>query len=60
LLLLSGGEYGSVNFEDLHRRLCNALSGGRPRLLAESWDSAGRGRLLFEDGSSRDIARGKA
>lgn len=52
LLVLSGREYGSLSFEDLHRRICDALRGDRARLVAESWGPDGRRRLHFEDGST--------
>ena len=54
LLILSGREYTSLSFEDLHRRICDALRGDRPRLVAESWGPDGRVRLHFEDGSTRE------
>ncbi len=58
LLVLSGREYASVTFGQLHDMICNALRGHRPRLVAESRGPDGRGRLLFEDGSAQDIERG--
>ena len=57
LLVLSGAEYASMSFDDLHRRLCDALRGDRPRLVAESWGSDGRVHLHFEDGSVRELPR---
>lgn len=51
LLVLSGREYTAMPFADLHDKLCNALRGDRPRLVAESWGRDGHVRLLFEDGS---------
>jgi len=60
LLVLSGCEYAGSTFGQLHDMICNALRGHRPRLVAESWGPDGRGRLLFEDGSARDIERGGA
>ena len=54
LLVLSGSEYGTISFEDLHSRICSALRGDRPRLVAESWEPDGRVRLHFEDGSVRE------
>jgi hypothetical protein len=55
LLVLSGREYSAIAFGDLHDRICDALRGSRPRLVAESWVRDGRGRLIFEDGSVRDV-----
>ena len=50
----------SLSFEDLHRRICDALRGDRPRLVAESWEPDGRVRLRFEDGSVRETRIGSA
>lgn len=55
LFVLSGWEYTTMPFADLHAKLCNALRGDRPRLVAESWRRDGRVRLLFEDGSVREL-----
>lgn len=35
LLVLSGDEYRAMTFEVLHRRICDALRGRRPRVVAE-------------------------
>ena len=56
LLVLSGPEYATVPFGDLHARICDALRGDRPRLVAESWEPDGRRRMLFADGSVQDTA----
>jgi hypothetical protein len=55
LLVLSGREYATVTFDQLHELLCRALRGHRPRLVAEVWGTAGRGQLFFEDGTSTDV-----
>ena len=54
LLVLSGHEYTSMPFVDLHDKICNALRGDRPRLVAESREPDGCVRLLFEDGTLRE------
>ena len=54
LLVLSGREYATMPFGDLHGKICNALRGDRPRLVVESWARDGRVRLHFEDGSVRE------
>ena len=56
LLVLSGLEYATIPFGDLHTRICDALRGDRPRLVAESWAADGRRRLVFDDGSVQDMA----
>jgi len=53
LLVLSGEEYSSLSFGELHERICNALRGDRPRLIAESWSPEGDVKILFEDGSTK-------
>ena len=55
LLVLSGIEYATTSFTDLHRRICNALRRDRPRVVAESWGPDRRIRLLIEDGSLQEI-----
>jgi len=57
LLILSGQEYTTIPFEDLHRLICDALRGDQPQLVAEVHGPDGRGRLLFEDGSIRASER---
>jgi len=53
LLVLSGEEYASLSFGELHERICNALRGDRPRLLAECLSPDGNAKLIFEDGSTK-------
>lgn len=55
LLVLSGPEYQAIPFPELHRRICDELRGSRPRFIAEWTIADGTTRLLFEDGTSRDI-----
>ncbi len=49
LFVLSGVEYASVQFSDLHARLCDALRGNRPRLVAEVMQPDGGSELIFEN-----------
>jgi hypothetical protein len=56
LLVLSGLEYATIPFGDLHTRICDALRGDRPRLVAESWEPDDRRRLLFDDGGVQDAS----
>ena len=58
LLVLTGVEYASMPFGALHTRLCDALRGGRPRLVAEVMQVGGKSKLLFEDGSSTSVDPG--
>ena len=52
LLVMSGGEYDAMPFQVLHDRICDALRGSRPRLVAEMIDPSGS-RLIFGDGTVR-------
>lgn len=54
LLVLSGAEYAAMPFTELHERICDALRGDRPRLVAEWMGGDGRKKLIFEDESVRD------
>ena len=49
LLVLSGEEYARMTFEDLHARICDALRGERPRLVAEVFGLDGEVRQIYED-----------
>jgi len=59
LLVLSGKEYVAMPFGVLHARLCDALRGDRPRLVAEVVLPGGSTRLVFDDGSVADAAGGR-
>jgi len=53
LLVLSGEDYAALSFQALHDRICDALRGRRPRLVAEVVNRDA-GRLLFADGSVKE------
>jgi len=53
LLVLTGEEYARITFDEIHRRLCDALRGERPRLTMQTLRPDGRSQLIFEDGSTR-------
>ena len=55
LLVLSGQEYAAMPFAALYERICDALRGDRPRCVAEWTGRDGLRRLMFEDGSTRDL-----
>ena len=57
LLVLPSTEYASMPFSALHTRLCDALRGERPSLVAEVI-VGGKSKLLFEDGSSTSVDPG--
>jgi hypothetical protein len=48
LLVLSGAEYAAVSFEALHDRICDALRGNRPRVIAEIISPDGDTELIFD------------
>lgn len=52
LLTLDGKQYASMMFDELHKRICDALRGDRPRLTIEAIGPDGRHSLYFEDGTS--------
>lgn len=55
LLVLTGEEYAHMTFDTLYTRICNALRGGKPRVLAQYLAPEGHIRILFEDGTARKI-----
>jgi hypothetical protein len=54
LLVLTGEAYANMTFETLHARICDALRGGSPRVVATCLVPGGRMRVLFEDGTAKD------
>jgi hypothetical protein len=55
LVVLSGAEYVAMSFEALHDRICDALRGNRPRLIAETFGLDGGAELTFEDGTVKPL-----
>ena len=53
LLVISGEEYKRATFSELHTRICDALRGGQPRIVLETWSTDGSVRLMCDDGTSR-------
>ena len=53
LLVLTGKEYATITFEDLHTRLCDTLRGEKPRVIAQYLEPGGGIRTFFEDGTSK-------
>ena len=48
LLVVAGAEYARMPFQELHDRICDALRGARPRLVAEVIGPGGDTELIFE------------
>jgi hypothetical protein len=46
LLVLTGEEYSRITFEELHRRLCDALRGDRPRVIGEILQANGKQTII--------------
>ena len=51
LLVLTGEAYSNISFEALHARICDALRGGRPRVIATAHVPGRPMRIFFEDGT---------
>jgi hypothetical protein len=54
LLVLSGQEYASLSFVELHDRICDVLRGKGPRVVAQSWTRDGGVQLILSDGRILD------
>jgi hypothetical protein len=54
LLVLTGEAYATMTFDALHTRICNALRGDKPRVVATYLAPDGRIRILFEDGTAKE------
>jgi hypothetical protein len=53
LLMLTGAQYRSRSFQQLHDDICDALRAGRPRVVAEIFTPGGEIKIAYEDGSLR-------
>lgn len=58
LLVLSGCEYAAISFVDLHTRICDALRGAGPRVVAQSLTADGEMQLVLADGRILDTRKG--
>jgi len=55
LLVLTGEEYANMTFDALYTQICNALRGDKPRVVATTLAPGGRIRILFEDGTAKEV-----
>jgi len=55
LLVLTGEVYARMTFENLYERICQALRGNKPKVVATSLLPTGRARIFFEDGTSKEV-----
>jgi len=44
-----------MRFETLYERICQALRGNKPKVVATSLLPTGRVRILFEDGTAKEV-----
>lgn len=51
LLVFTGAEYEGLSFDELHRRICLALLGDRPRVVSQRVLPDGTLQSTFQDGS---------
>jgi hypothetical protein len=58
LLVLSGREYASISFVQLHVRICDALRGTGPTVVAQSFTADGEMQLALSDGRTLDTRKG--
>lgn len=54
LLILSGRDYASISFVGLHARICDALRGKGPQVVAQSFTADGGVQLIPSDGRVLD------
>ena len=59
LLVLSGQEYASISFVELHTRICDALRGKGPKVEAQLLTADGDIQLVLSDGQILDSRKGK-
>lgn len=57
LLVVTGEEYATTNFETLYTRICDALRGDKPRVVATHLTPEGQIEILYEDGTAKEIEK---
>jgi hypothetical protein len=57
LLVLSGREYASIPFVELHAKICDALRGKGPRVVAQTFTPDGGVQLVLSDGRVLDTRK---
>jgi hypothetical protein len=58
LAILSGPEYASISFVELHTRVCDALRGTGPGVVAQSFKADDEMQLLLSAGRILDTRKG--
>ena len=59
LLVLSGQEYASISFVELHTRICDALRGKGPKVEAQLFTADGDIQPILSDGRILDTKKGE-
>ena len=54
LFVISGRDYASISFVELHDRICDALRGNGPEVVAQSFTGDGGVQLILSDGRVLD------
>jgi len=54
LLTLTGEEYSTLTFDDLHQRICHALRGNKPAVTMQWLGPDGDSKIFFEDGTTQE------
>ena len=57
ILVLSGREYASISFVELHTRICDALRGSGPAVVAQSFTAAGVVQLVIYAPPNQDTRK---
>lgn len=57
LLVLSGRDYASISFSELHVRICDALRGKGLQVVAQSFTTGGDIQLILSDGRIIDTRK---
>ena len=57
LLILFGRDYASILFTDLHAKICDALRGDRPAVVAQSFTPEGGGQIVLSDDRGLDTRK---
>jgi hypothetical protein len=55
LLVITGEVYARMTFETLYERICQALRGNKPEVVATLLLPTGCARTFFEDGTSKEV-----
>ncbi len=57
LLVFAGREYASIRFVELHTKICDALRGKGPRVVAQSFTADHEIQLVLADGRVLDTRK---